>query len=216
MARNSLKEANAKAAKARARMARRAKRARFFKENKKRILLGFVVFLLLLFLAFFTPFGPDYYRSEIDMHKMESPRAVTPGYIRDLYKLGVFYNMTMRKSQALECYDEIGRLFFGFKLVEYSLNPGGAFEKRRQAELNIKRGQGNGPPFVVSEIDIPYVALAIWRTGEIIMHDRSRTFAHTIYRDLYVNEMMEQYPEYLDKDVTEFIVNFNARMLGAR
>lgn len=206
----------AKAGKARQRMAKRAKRSRFWKENKKRLTIIILAFLAVVFVVFFTPLGPDYYRAKIEERKMETSRNVAAGAIKDLYNLGVFYQYTMRKPKALEVYDEIGRLFFGHKLVEYAMNPERVYERRLEMETNVKRGTSSGPPFVVPDSDIPYVALAIWRVGEIIQFDRSKHFAYNLYNDLYLEEMGERYPHELDPEVTALVQAYCDRFRGAR
>lgn len=211
-----MSNANAKAAAARARMAKRAKRARFMKENKKRITMIIVGFFILLALCFLTPWGPGYYRMKIEERKMQSPTAVSSGVIRDLYKLGEFYQYTMRSKDALACYDEIARLYFGFRITEFPRDPAGAFEKRRLAEVAIKKGMGNGPPFSIDESEILYVAKAVWRAGEIMSGDRSKNHILAVYRDLYQGELQQKFPHHMDSEINEIVKNWIDRQRGAR
>lgn len=206
----------AAASAAKARMAKRARRQRFWKENKKRILYGVVIFLLLVFLALGTPWGPNYYYGKIQARKMASPQAVSDGVLRDLYKLGVFYQYTMREQDALRMFNEMATLYYGFTLSEYATNPDRAFEKRRDAEIRIERGQSNGPPFRVSNEDMRYIPLAIWKVGEIIQKTQSRQFTVRLYDELYINEFLELHPELADPEVTSLVRASVDRFKGLR
>lgn len=213
---NQAKGANAKAAAARLRMAKRAKRARFIKENKKRILMIVCGFLLIVGLCVFTPMGPGYYRSMLDERRMDRPGVVSPGAIKDLYGLGVFYAYSFRGSLALECFDEIGRLYFGFKITAYPRDVPGNIEKRRLAEVQKKKGLSQGPPFEIDGSDIPYVAYAVWRTGEIIQHNRAKQDTYVIYRDLYMEEFADKHTYPLEPEVTALVKAWNDRFRGIR
>lgn len=215
MARASLKEREQKAAQARGRMARRAKRARFFKENKKRILIAFLAFLVLNFLAFFTPWGPDYYYTDIQMRKFENPRTISPGVLEDLYKLGRFYSFTLRKNQAKETYAEIAKCFYGFTFEEYAQSPTNANEKRFQALRSIAREESNGPPYKVADSDIKYVGLAMYYTAEIMMESGPKSFPANLYNELY-NEFKEENPSHLDPDITRLAKMTGDRLRGRR
>lgn len=207
---------DAKAAKARARMAKRAKRARFFQENKKRLLMIFLGFLLIVFLLFGTPWGPNYYYMRLQEHKMENPGEVSPRYIEGLYNLGVFYNYTMRSADALRCYNEIGTLYFGFSISDYAYNPEAAEDKRFEAEKRIKKGLGSGPPFKVPASEIKYVGYAIWRVGDIIRRDQSRQFTYRIYKGLYLEDLLVNQPLSCDPKITEIVKGYVDRFTGVR
>lgn len=199
------------AAKARSRMARRAKRARFFKEQKKRIMIGFVCFLLLVFAVFFTPFGPDWYYGKIQLNKFASPGVVNEGAIRDLYKLGVFYSWTMRKNQAMETFDEISTAYYGFTFSQFAANPEQAWDKRFASEKNVAKGRSIGPPFKISDVDLPYIGLAIHEAA-FIMKDsgRSKQFAKRLFRDLYIGDFYENHPEVCDQRTYTIMKNMAA------
>lgn len=216
MARSVLNAKAAKAAAARARMAKRSKRQRWMKENKKRLTIGILAFIALVFLAIFTPWGPDYYYGGIKLHLMETPTKISSKSLEKLYKLGTFYQYSLRSGAALEIYDEIGYLYFGVKLTEYGRTPTTAFEKRRDAEIRIKKGQIKGPPFTIPEEDIKYVALAVWRAGEIIKSENSKQFTYNIYNDLYLEELYQEYPNQMDRDVTEIVRGYVDRLKGRR
>lgn len=216
MARTLLKEREKKALAARARMARRAKRNRFLKENKKRIILIFLAFLAVVFLAFFTPWGPDYYYSDIELRRYESPGVVTPGVCRDLYKLGWFYSVTFRKKQAQDMYNEIAMAYYGFKFTDYAANPAGAEEKRFEAERRKKRGESIGPPYSVADSDLPFVGLAMWRTGEMLMEGGPRDFPKRLFNDLYIAQFYDEHPEACDPKVTDIVRKTGQRLTGAR
>ncbi len=206
---------NAAAAAAKARMAKRAKRQRFLKENKKRILIGVVTFVAIVLLAVMTPWGPDYYYGKIQARRMETPGVIQEGVIRDLYKLGVFYQNTMRKDDAQRIYNEIATISFGFTFTEFAQNPDAAFAKRSQAEANIKKGIGKGPPYPIPESDQKYVGLAIWRMGET-MDSGPRQFTVRVYEELYMNEFLELHPQDADPEITG-IVKWNVdRFYGRR
>lgn len=209
-------KANPKAAKARVRMAKRAKRDRWLRENKKRLLMIFVGFLLIVFLAVGTPWGPDYYYSRLQERKMNGPDAVAPGYIEGLYKLAVFYNFTLRESEATRCYDEIGKLYFGFTLSEYARNPGAAQDQQEMALTRIKKGLGNGPPFTIQDSEARYVGYSIWRLGEIMHKTQSRQFVYRIYNGLYMEDILDKYPIYCDATVTSTVKAYVDRFQGNR
>lgn len=216
MAKSIINEKQVKAAAARARMAKRSRRQRWIKENKKRILYAVLAFILLLFLAFFTPWGPEYYYTDIQMNKMENPRTVTPGTLGRLYKLGFFYQVTFRDDAALEVYNEIGTLFFGFKLSDYANRPEDSLEKQRVALNNKKKGLSVGPPFVVAEEDVRYVGLAIYRTGEILQKRGSKQFILRLYDDLYFKMFKEDHPDAGDPDAERVMKGFVDRVLKRR
>lgn len=216
MARANLREREKVAAAARARMARRAKRTRFLKENKKRIMLGFLGFLAVVFLAFFTPWGPDYYYNQIQMKKMATNTTVSEGTIADLYKLGRFYSYTLRKKQALETFNEIGQLFYGFKLDEYARSPEAANEKRFQAQRAIAKGLSSGPPFKVSDSEIPYVGYAIAAAADILMEDGPKDFPRRLYYNLYLNDFAVEYPNVLDEKITKNVQMTSDRLRKVR
>lgn len=205
MARSVLNAKAAKAAAARSRMSKRAKRQRWMKENKKRLTLGILGFVVVVFLALFTPFGPDWYYGGIKNELMESPTRVSHRSIEKLYKLGVFYNWTLRAKKAMEVYDEIGVLYFGYKFSEYAASPAHSAEKREMTLYRIKKDQVKGPPFTIPEDEIQYVALAVWRAGEIMSKDLSKQFTFNIYKDLYLDELLEQYPDQMNLDVTRLV-----------
>lgn len=205
-----------KAAAARARMAKRAKRARFWKENKKRITYVVICFLLVVFLAFFTPIGPDYYYSTLLNRKMATRDTVAPSYVKDLYGLGMFYNYTMRKEKAVECFDEIGQLYFGFKITDYAKNPDNALERRQQAEDRIKKGLGYGPPFKIEESELKYVGNSVWKVGEIIGVNQSKQFVNRIYDGLYMLELNEKHQNSLDPGITAIVKASVDRFAGRR
>lgn len=211
-----LKKVDIKAAKAKARMAKRAKRARFFRENKKRLLMIFLGFLLIVFLLFGTPWGPNYYYMRIQEQKMENPGTVAPGYLRKLYNLGIFYAYTMRGGDALRCFNEIGTLYYGFSIMDYAQNPEGAEDKRFEAEKRIRKGLGNGPPFKVPEEDIKYVGYAIYEVGELIRKEQSRQFPYRIYQGLYLDNIMKEHPLSCDPEITRIVTNYVDRFTGRR
>lgn len=208
--------ANQRAAKARVRMAKRAKRDRFWKQNKKRILIVTMVFFLLVFLGVFTPLGPDYYRSRIDSDKMVGSRNVRAGYLKELYNLGVLYQYTMRSDKAKECFDEIAHLYFGFKLDTFAKSPNRGYDERALAEGKIKKGQSQGPPYIVDSEDIRYVGYAIWRMGEIIQFTGSKQFAYNIYQLLYLDDILANHESQTDAGVTEIVQAYCDRFMGRR
>lgn len=214
MAKSVLNQKAARAAAARARMAKRAKRQRWMKENKKRLTYGALGFVVVLFLAFFTPFGPDWYYGGIQNTLMESPTHVAPRSITKLYKLGAFYGYTLRADKALEMYDEIGNLYFGFKLSEYAKRPQDTQEKRELTRIRIKKGQIKGPPYKIPDDEVRYVALAIWRAGEIIGKSSSKQFVFNIYYDLYLQELREEFPSQMDPAVTNTVQNYVDKVKG--
>lgn len=216
MARANLREREKKAAAARARMARRAKRTRFLKENKKRIIILFLCFLVVVFLAFFTPWGPDYYYSDIQITKMQDAGTVTPGAIERLYKLGRFYGYTFRKPKAQEMYNEIAVAFYGFKLQEYAQNPDRANEKRFQAQRAIAKDLSKGPPFKVSPLDVPYVGYAIVAMADILMESGPKDFPRKLYHNLYMEDFYVEHPEACDPALTEHASKTRDRLFGRR
>lgn len=216
MAKSVLKDKQAKAAAARARMAKRSKRQRWIKENKKRITYCVLGFILLVFLAIFTPFGPDFYYNNIQMRKMESPTNIAPGTLKDLYSLAMFYQYTFRTKQALEVYNEMAGYYYVFKLTEYANNPDMAWEKRRTALNAVKSGGSKGPPFTINDIDMPYVGLAIFRAGEIMQGDQPKQFVYRIYKDLYLEEFKVEHPEAVEEKPTELIQRFVDKVEGRR
>lgn len=216
MARTLMKEREKQAIAARARMARRAKRARFLKENKKRIGIAFLCFLLVMFLAFFTPFGPDYYYSDIELRRYESPGVVTPGVCKDLYNLGWFYSITFRKPKATEMYNEIATMYYGFKFTNYASNPTRAEETRFDAERRKKRGESIGPPYSIADVDLPYVGYAIWRQADLMMDSGPRDFPRQLYNGLYMGQFYVEHPEACNPKVTELVKNTGGRLSGRR
>lgn len=207
--------AQQKAAKARARMAKRGKRDRFWKKNKKRVTIAIGCFFVLVFLALFTPLGPDYYRSHIDTDRVVG-RNVRAGYIKELYNLGAMYQYTMRSEKALECYDEIGRLYMGVKFDTFAKFLESAQDERFKAENAIKKGQSGGPPYEIDSEDIRYVGYAIWRYGEIIQFTGSKQFAYRLYQYLYLDEILENHPNQTDRDVTALVQAYCDRFMGRK
>lgn len=193
---------------ARNRMAKRAKRQRFFKENKTRIMYGVILLFLLFLFAFFTPYGPDYYKSKIDETKMASKSYVREGYIKELYGLALFYNYTFREAEALKCFDEIYRLYAGFTLLDYVRSPEDNLEKQRQAILAMEREGFAGPPFKIADSDLPYVGYAIWHAGENMVKVMSRLLVNKAYEDLYLGEFYEKHPDKCDPEVTDLIRSY--------
>ncbi|MCL2001633.1 MAG: hypothetical protein FWG74_09375 [Planctomycetes bacterium] len=207
-----VKKVDARAAKARARMAKRARRDRWIKANKKRILMIAGATVLILAVGFFSPIGPDYYYSTLQNRKMSAPDTMAPGYIEGVYKLGVFYNSTFRESDALRCYDEVGLLYFGHRITDYASNPSAAQDRRDTAEDRKKKNLAHGPPFTIPSSEIKYVGNAIWRVGEIIQKTQSRQFVVRIWKDLYMDELVEEHPgSLLDDRVTGIIKGFTDR-----
>lgn len=189
-------------------MARRAKRARFFKEQKKRIMLGFVCFLLLVFVVFFTPFGPDYYYGKIQLNKFSSRGVVNSGAIRDLYKLGVFYSWTLRKNEAMEMYDEIAKAYYGFSFSEFAADPERSWDKRFAAEKNVAKGTSAGPPFRIDDSDIPFVGLALHEAAFLVKDSgRSKQYARRLFRDLYMGDFYENNPGACDQRTVTIMKN---------
>lgn len=209
-----IKKAQQKAAAARGRMARRAKRDRFIKENKKRIMMIIAGFFALLFLVFGTPWGPAWYYSKIQETKFSAPNRLSHGTITKLYKLGVFYQNTMRKNDALKCYDEIATYYFGFTLNEYSASYVTALDKQHRAEVAIKKGLSGGPPYAVADDELQYVALTIYQYGMIIRDTRSKQFTYRIWNDLYLEQFYKKYPQYLDPSVTKQVDGYVKRIMG--
>ncbi len=183
-----------KVANARVRMAKRARRARFFKENKKRIGYGVVLFILLMFAAFFTPLGPDWYYGKLQQNRMASASTVGTGYFEGLYKLGRFYQYTFRKDKAEECYNEIGAMFYGFTFSNFGTDPTGSMERRFESERQKAKGQIEGPPFAASERDLPYVGFAMHRVAEFFDADNRRGFGRNLVVDLYLNDFCQEHP----------------------
>lgn len=216
MARANLREREKAAAAARARMARRAKRTRFLKENKKRILYIFLAFLAVVFLAFFTPWGPDYFYNQIQMDKMENKSTVNARTIEKLYKLGRFYSYTLRKKQARDMYDELATLFYGFTLTEYAADPTAANEKRFQAQRAIAKGISSGPPFKVASSDVRYVGLAIAAMADLMMEEGPKDFPKRLYTNLYLQDFMVEHESAADPDVTTHVKRVADRLHGRR
>lgn len=202
------------AAAARARMAARARRQRWWKANKRRVLYLFLGATLIALLGLLTPWGPDYYRGKLEGDKFASPGYVNPGYIEGLYKLGVFYQYTMRNKQAMECFEEINYLFFGFRIVEFAQSPSTALEKRRQAEIAVSRGQSSGPPFRVDEGEIRFVGMAIWRAGEIMRKQFPSQFIARVFDDLYLQEFLANNEGKDDPEVTQMVKTWVNRFKG--
>lgn len=193
---------------ARNRMAKRAKRQRFFKENKQRIMYAVIFLVLFLIFAFMTPYGPEYYKSKIDETKMTSKSYVREGYVKQLYNLGMFYNYTFRETEALNCFNEIYRLYAGYSLLDYVANPEESFEKQRQTLLSIERDGFAGPPFKISDSDLPYVGYAIYHAGESMVKTMSRLLVNKAYADLYIGEFYEKHPDKCDPEVTDLIRSY--------
>ena len=204
------------AAAARARMSKRAERQRWWKENKKRLTIAFVFLIILTFVAFFTPLGPSYYRNKINDNLLTTDGRVTPGSIAKLYKLGVFYHYSFRLSQAQECYDEIGRLFFGFKITDFALDEEAARLQRETALANIKKNLISGPPYGVDDDEIKYAGFAIWRIGEIIEVNSSRLYTVNLYEKLYIETMEVDYKQHCDPDVNSIIHRYVDKARGRR
>lgn len=183
-----------KAAQARIRMAKRGRRARFFKENKKRLMYGGIFFALLMAAAFFTPLGPDWYYGKLQQKKWAGSGTIGEGYFEGLYKLGKFYDYTFRKDEAQKCYNEIGSLFYGFTFSSYGVNPTSAMETRFENERAKAKGLREGPPYNVSERDLPYVGYAIREVAEAFAADNRRGFGKNLVVDLFLNDFCEEHP----------------------
>lgn len=200
------------ASKARDRMGRRARRQRFFKENKQRIMYGFLGFLLILYLAFFTPWGPAYYYNKMQERKWEKAGVLETGYITDLYKLGRFYAITFRSDDAQKCYDEIGMLKYGFTFSEYGADPGVAEEKRVKNLKQIEMGEIQGPPYIIPQSDACAVAFAIRETADKYWADNRRTFAKYLVVTLFQRDFLNEYPHACDRKFVDFMEKYAQRL----
>ncbi len=189
------------AAEARARLAKRAKRTKFYRENKRRIVLLFLGGLTLLILAVFTPIGPDMYYNNIQNRKFSSPGALGTGVLNDLYKLGRFYGLTFRAEKANGCYDEIGKMYYGFTFTEYSQNPDEAMDRRFEAQRLKDRGEGKGPPYAVSPGDLTAVGEALYQIADWNRSFRPRQFARRLF-ELYVEDFYKDHPSACHPDTT--------------
>ncbi len=187
------------AAEARTRLAKRAKRAKFFRENKKRITLLVLGGIALFFLAIFTPIGPDMYYNSIQNRMFATPGMVGGNALNDLYKLGRFFGLTFRAEKANSCYDEIGKIYYGFTFTEYSQNPDEAMDKRFEAQRLKDRGEGRGPPYTVSPGDLPAVGKAIYQIADWNRAFRPRQFARRLF-GLYVEDFYKDNPGACDAD----------------
>lgn len=194
-------------------MAGRAKRARFFKENKKRIGYCVLAFIAFVFFAFFTPFGPDYYYGKLQDRKWESNGVVQQGYLAGLYKLGKFYSFTFRQGKAVECYDEMATLFYGFKFSEFGLSPEKALEKRDIAEAEKARGKVMAP-FRISSADLPFIGYAIRAMAEHFMAEGRRGYSRNLVIKLYLDEFMEEHPDALPTSFNENMRNLGTNLGG--
>lgn len=203
-----------KAAAARARMASRAKRQRWWKQNKKRVLYIVLSAILLGILAFLTPWGPDYYRGQLENNKFESPGRLAPGYIKGMYNLGTFYVYTMRNTEAMACFNEISNLCFAFRIVDFAQNSESALEKRDIAMLAVRRGEKPGPPFKVEDDELKYVGMAIWRGGEIMRKQYPSQFIFRIFNDLYLVEFLENNEGKDDPETTKLVTTWVNRFRG--
>jgi hypothetical protein len=156
--------------------------------------------------AIFSPVGPDYYYGKLQARKMSSRTDLAPGYLEGLYKLGRFYSYTMRTDDALRCFDEIGTLFFGFKITEYSMNPGSAMDKLEDAKDRIKKGAFFGPPFKVPDQDLKYVGYALWQVGDLQQKsNKHRSIILRIYKELYMDWLKAEHPQACEKPVTDLL-----------
>lgn len=203
-----------KAAAARARMASRAKRQRWWKENKKRVMYIVLSMVLLALLAFFTPWGPQYYRGQLENNKFESPGRLAPGYIQGMYNLGTFYLHTMRNTEALECYNEIANLYFAFKVTDFAQNSASALDKRDAALLAVRRGQRPGPPFQVDDSEVKYVGMAVWRAGEILRKQLASQFIFRIFNDIYLEEFLPKNEGKDDPETTKLVTTWVNKFRG--
>lgn len=203
-----------KAAKARARMAGRARRARFFKENKKRLTYGGLAFALLIFVAFFSPLGPDWYYGKLQQGKWASQTTLGTGYFAGLYKLAKFYEYTFRSGKAQECYNEIGQLYYGFSFSSYGSNPPAAMEKRFESERAKAKGLSNGPPYNVSTDDLQYIGYAIRGVAEHFAADNRRGFGRNLVEDLFLNDFCEEHPSACPAEFTEEMRNYGRFLAG--
>ncbi len=186
---------------ARNRLAKRAKRAKFFRDNKKRITYLVVGVILLLLLAFLTPFGPDIYYNNIQNRKFATPGSIGTGVVNDLYKLGRFYSITFRAEKGNEIYDEIGKMYYGFTFTEYSMDPNTAMDKRYEAQSLIERGDRKGPPFTIPESDLPGVGKALYQAAEFTRAARPRQFAKRLF-ELYLDDFHAEHPGACDPEIT--------------
>ena len=123
----------------------------------------------------------------------------------------MFYSYTGRSDDAVRCFDEIGLLFFGFKLTDYSLNPTSSMDKRYAAEDRIKQGASFGPPFTIPDSDLKYVGYAIYHTVDLRQKAVPRAVNIRLYRELYMDWFLDQHPEACDKGVTELVETFMRR-----
>ena len=188
---------DATAMRARARLAGRAKRNRFMKENKKRIILGLMAFVVLAAVLVLSPIGQDMYYQRIEENRFSTPGTIAATTGDDLLTLGRFYGFTFRPQKMIEMYDEIGSMYYGFTFSEYMVNPENAEDKRFEAERLKKRGERSGPPYALDDANLRAVGASLYFAAEWTRSNRPKQFAKRLF-DLYVEDFYVAHPEACD------------------
>ncbi|MDR1535992.1 MAG: hypothetical protein LBU64_13015 [Planctomycetota bacterium] len=209
------RQALEKSRRAMTRVTQRAERNRRVNRIKKNIFISLGVMAAAVVVALLTPLGPEYYYNTLQKNKMNGG-AIASGYISGLYRLGMFYLYTLRGENALNCFDEIGVLYYGFSFSEFAGNPEKSFDKRTRALADIGKNAGYyGPPFVIPEEELIYVGRSLVRVGESYLKAQKR-FTGRLYKFLYINDFQENNPEACDPGDREAVASHVAMNPGIR
>lgn len=155
-------------------LAWRAKWRARFKAWKKTITIAIVVPVALLSVLVFTPWLPDYYEKGILKYQFEegSDDHIRHEAVEQMYKLGCFYNYTMREDKGAECFLKITEWHYGFSIQKWCYEREKCEKERRTALRDIKRKKKRdgkvfkGPPFIFEKRTEPFIGYSLFRYGE--------------------------------------------------
>jgi len=189
---------------AKARLAKRAKRAKFWKENKNKIIVLFLLVVVAPGVFLFSSAGPNtLYRDPIKELMKNAPAGTLPAEVVEKQNdMAVLYSWTLRYPQAVKEWDKIAEWYFGFSLLEWANNPARSEEIRARAENrrnNIERGKGKPedrvpPPYIPFPAEaIPLVERAIIEVAESLLHTQpaKRTQRNRILEEIYMKDFIE-------------------------
>ncbi len=172
--------------------------------HKWKTIIVATLLLLILVPSFlcFTPWAPRKVYEGILATKIDpKTKKLRPESVESLYKMGMFYSITMREDEARECWDKLTEWYYGYSISRWASD-----SLRKKEYRNRKKNRLKFP-----KKSICWVGYAMYRLGESRNLHKHKQQAKKIY-EKYLKDFNRKPGE--DKQFTTRVQIF-LQMYGA-
>jgi len=161
-------------------LAWRAKWRRRWHQWKTIIFIIAVLIVVVPLFTAFTPWAPQMVRDAIEQERLDSSgESILPAYAERLFKMGMFYSITLRDDEALRCWDDLCTAYTGYNIRRWAADVMNKSDRSRKEQKERKKK--------FSPEAACWVGYSLYEMGQYLDRKKHKQQAKKIY-EFYLEE----------------------------